>query len=368
MDDYSGTWLIGNPDRGEIIPDSASRLVIGGAYHISSPDKSVLAEIRMRDREGIQTRIRRTGTIFDYGSGALGMRFTDGVQEVMVFRDDGQLDRLFTTSSTIEDGLTLAPVEDFDEASQPNLSTIPPMLLNTMPKSGSIYISRALAQGLGISEMKIGVCLFPNDLVIREKLDAFAIGHTVAQQHLPASDINVRFIAARLERMVVHVRDPRQATLSWLHHIDNFHAQRLTEPDCQLGLEALYPQLPDGYFDLQETEKLDHLIDTHYRQLIDWSEGWLAAAQSDNIGLDIKFTRYEDFLADEKAFLTDLLKFYKIPPAEFDWSKLPDKTEQTHFRKGLTDEWKTVFSASQKERCAEMISSSLAEAFDWKND
>ena len=52
---------------------------------------------------------------------------------------------------------------------------------------------------------------------------------------------------------------------------------------------------------------------------------------------------------DEIKFFTKLLNFYDIPFDNGQYIPL-NKDKTTHFRKGLEDEWKTVFSAVQIKR------------------
>ena len=241
----------------------------------------------------------------------------------------------------------------FQTANFPHI-IFPGILFNTMPKSGSIFILHCLSQGLAIPETKISVCLFPDDLILRNKLDDLVLGNTVVQQHIPARDINLRFLSNRLKRMVVHVRDPRQATLSWMHHLDNFYANKDLVPACALGLEATTPALPEDYFARDPMARLDYLLETHLPTLVEWTNNWVKAADS-AAGPEILFTTYEEFILDQKRFLEQLLTFFQVPDGLFDWSRLPHKTARTHYRKGQSNEWESVFSNTQRELAKKVI-------------
>lgn len=242
--------------------------------------------------------------------------------------------------------------------------TRPGILFNILPKSGSIFISRWLANGLGLEECKIAVCLFPNDLVMRDKLDKLAAGGALAQQHLPALDINLRFIANRFKRIVIHVRDPRQATLSWVYHLDNFHAHRLQEPSCALGLEAVSPSLPGDYFERSLERKIDYQLDAHYPILLQWITDWTGA--QDFYGLDILYTSYEEFVANERVMIGKVLAHFDISSQDFDWTKRPEMTPQNHFRKGEIAEWKSLFTADQIHYANSRLADTLCQIFGWQ--
>ena len=247
---------------------------------------------------------------------------------------------------------------------KPSAAAFPGILFVTLPKSGSIFISRWLAKGLGIREMKVAVCLFPNDLIIREKLDELVAGNAIAQQHVPPLDLNLRFIANRTKRFVVHVRDPRQATLSWVHHLDNFFAHKDIVPACAFGLEAVSPVLPGDYFDRSFEQKVDYQIDTHLPILARWIEEWLGAQGL--YSFEILYTAYEDFLADQEKFISVILAHFGIPSSSFEWQKVPERSPQNHYRLGNADEWRQAFTPEQMLRATSQIPDGLYERFGWR--
>lgn len=359
-----GVWSVGNADKGEYISEPEGRLITGGHVLIDAETQHVSAVFTARTDSSSETTIRMAGQIERTAEETFNAQFTNGTEVVFERLPDGRLQRTGYSGTTVESEMVLSHARSSIEPADRRDIVLSPILFNTMPKSGSIYILRCLAQGLGISETKIAVCLFPNDLVIRDKLDELAKGNLVSQQHLPAHDINLRFLANRLERMVVHVRDPRQAMLSWLHHLDNFEAHRDIVPACALGLEASSPALPKDYFERSFSAKIDYLLDTHFPQLLSWTEGWVEAAES-KTGPKIKITTFEDFVADPDGFLNSLLDYFDISHEQFEASNLPRKEAQTHFRKGLTDEWKEVFSDTQKSAAQKMIPKSLTKKFGW---
>ena len=67
----------------------------------------------------------------------------------------------------------------------------------------------------------------------------------------------------------------------------------------------------------------------------------------------------------QEKFLEQILDFFQVPNKLFDWSRLPTKTAQTHYRKGQSNEWESVFSIRQKELAKNVIPHELAERFFW---
>ncbi|MBO6785023.1 MAG: sulfotransferase domain-containing protein [Alphaproteobacteria bacterium] len=364
-DTLHGLWSVENADRGEHLDGADQRIITGGTVMIDSISGHVAASFETRGGDGRTPRLRTAGRIATGPEGAFIVDMGVDTRMVLQRLDDGRLRRIDYSGHTREEDLTLAPTSTEIDPAVARTTLLPPILFNTMPKSGSIFISRSLARALGIGETKIAVSLFPDDLVLRDRLDTLALGNLISQQHLPAREPNLRFLANRLDRMIVHVRDPRQATLSWLHHLDNFHAHRELEPACRLGLEAVSPALPADYFERDFAEKLDHLLSSHYAQLIEWTQNWVAA-ENTVPGLDIRITTFEEFVADPRGFMAEVLAFFEIPETAFDDTNLPRREAQTHFRVGRTDEWLEVFSEDQKARANTLLPKDLCTRFAWR--
>jgi hypothetical protein len=359
---FMGQWFVPNPDRGQVLPGGSARLIIGGNYFIL-PDRRVEVRLKLRDEAGnVQDRIL-VGEISNADEFTVKLDLDGGVREVFEVVDPATLRRISSNIGTLEDELSLVLQKRYEAAAAK--SRVSSILFNTMPKSGSIYISRWLAMGLNLQETKIAVCLFPDDLIIRDKYDRFVTGGKICQQHLPARDLNLRFIANRDPRIVVHLRDPRQATLSWTHHLDNFYEQRDSVPGCKLGLEAVTPPLPSDYFDRPFEQRLDYQIRTHFPQLIEWMQGWASAARTRTYGLRILFTTFEGFKRQPEKVISDILAHYSINSRAFNWSRRPEATSETHFRKGEVDEWREVFTKEQAEYAASLLPAELAKDFGW---
>ena len=235
---------------------------------------------------------------------------------------------------------------------------LPSLLITTMPKSGTYYLSSLLSAGLGLSQMIVSNQYFPYDVIYQPKLRRFVRGGRVSQDHFDAGKINVELIARHAERIVVHLRDPRQALLSHVHYLCS---DRFRENEKETLL-FIYPQLPDGFFDMVLDRRIDWGIAQWMPLLVEWVEGWLRVSEAGP--LTVKFTRFEDLIANEQAFVGEVLDFFEIPRQRFGATEIA-LTQELHFRKGEADEWASVFSEAQKRRAAALIPPRLAERFGW---
>ena len=359
---FMGQWFVPNPDRGQALPERSARLIIGGNYLIH-PNRRVEAHLKLRNDAGKVESRTLVGEVGRADEFTIRLELDGGVREVFEVVDPATLRRVSSNIGTVEDELSLVLQKRYETAAAKPVA--PSILFNTMPKSGSIFISRWLAMGLNLHETKVAVCLFPDDLIIREKYDRFITGGKICQQHLPARDLNLRFIANRDPRIIVHLRDPRQATVSWTHHLDNFYEKQESVPACKLGLEAVMPPLPSDYFARPFDARLDYQIHTHLPQLIEWTQGWVSAAQSAAYGLKVLFTSFEGFKRDPDNVISSILGHYSISKEAFDWSKRPAATSETHFRKGEVDEWREVFTREQVKYASSLLSDRLVKEFGW---
>ena len=228
---------------------------------------------------------------------------------------------------------------------------IPFIFFNTIPKSGSVYIVNTLSMGLDVPIKTISLGYFPSDLVDIRALSMAAQGNSVCQSHVNASPINLRLLKLWLDKIVIHVRDLRQATLSWTHHLRWLYSNE------SFLIETVDPPLPKGYFDWNLSDQIGYQLRHHLPQLVRWFQGWLDVM--DGVGdckqMRIMITRYEDFIDDDALFIQNICKFYGIPPNLFDCSRHPVKDRSSNFRVGRKDEWEEVFSDRQKEYAASLI-------------
>ncbi len=236
---------------------------------------------------------------------------------------------------------------------------IPPMLITTMPKSGTYYISKLLADGLLIESRIVSHQYFPYDVIRQPELRVFALGNAVSQDHFGASKINLVHIAKHVDRMVVHLRDPRQAMLSYVHFLGT-RQFRLNEAETLL---FIYPPMPEDFYSRDLEAKIDWAIENWLPLLVEWVEEWVAAAAARDRPI-IKFTRYEDLVENGDEVMRDLLEFFRVPLARY----LPPRieaSEEIHFRKGEVDEWARAFTSKQIALANAKIPPALAARFGW---
>ena len=231
--------------------------------------------------------------------------------------------------------------------------------LNTMPKSGSVFLADHLASLYRTPFARIGVDSFPRSLVIPGRAEVLAQGGLSDQMHLDASPENLdQLERAGIRKIYLHVRDPRQATLSWAHHLESAD---MTGGNA-FYRAALWKQLPSGYDALPWRRKLDWNVQYSYPAFARWAQEWLDAMATQSHRFDIRVSEFAAFAADPTAAVNDLLAFFDIPD-RFD--RTTSVSGMSHYRKGRADEWREVFSPAQLEAMAGLITPQMRETFGW---
>jgi hypothetical protein len=234
------------------------------------------------------------------------------------------------------------------------------ILLNTMPKSGSIYVQKSLSKILGLAAMDLGNSYGLIDQMNIQDTRTFSRGGFVSQNHLAPSPENLQVLRHFKLKMVLHMRDPRQALLSWVHHL------RYVAGGNDTSEELLYvtPRPPFGYFKLSLSRQIDWQIDNYMPQLVQWAERWVEIADRDMI--PILITQQNDLRTEEKAFFDRILAFHDID-LDYALPNLARTINETHFRLADPMEWSRTVTPDQAIRAASMIPESLSIRFGWED-
>lgn len=231
------------------------------------------------------------------------------------------------------------------------------VVLITLPKSGSVYIHETLRESYDLQPIEISSGLFMTDRVHLGNLNRLATGGYISQSHLPADWINVQMLNHFVDRWVVHVRDPRQATLSYVHHLNKQHREN---PWMVLMVDSRNP-LDASFFNSSLEEQISWMIQFHLRAIVSWIEGWNSSGYRSR---RFMFTTYEDLNQRPLVFFRKLLKFYGLPAKGFKYLK--PEVGALHYRNGQIDEWRSVFTDEQKEKAWQSIPDWMAERFGWE--
>lgn len=271
----------------------------------------------------------------------------------MLFRLMGALRQCAGEKQILEDKLKRIT---FDVGS----TDIPPIIINTLPKSGSVYIAHTLGNSLSAHFDGGKLCggVFPHYEIDAEKCEILRQKRIVCQEHFSATPEGIDTVARFVDRVVLHLRDPRQSTLSFLHHMNKFQ----TENPGQTKTTYVPP---DDYMEWPFEKQLDWHIDNYLVGAVGWLNGWTEVLDSKDCPIKIHVTKYEELLEDHIKFFRGIFSFFDIDPSAPPLI-LPPQTAAMHYRQGTVDEWKNVYNEAQKKRAAEILGDDLRRRFDWE--
>ena len=288
-------------------------------------------------------------------------------------------------------GLQRSP--NFGQMQQSGLERgLPPIFINTQFKSGSVFLRGALEKGLDIPFIFLnpqGV----SPILVDSWLEDFARGGAVCQHHRPVEQVLFSKLAAfGIDKIWLHLRDPRQTTLSAIHHYS-----RVLVEGPPSAKDEMQRHLPKGYLDWAMAKKIDHYLGRHkdiasfphaseaaseaggeshiaakrdplqsFRKQVLWIDEWLDRAANElDEDLEVRVIDFTDMKAGIGDYLRKLLDFFEIDESQFDFSTLQERPEpgQAHFRKGETDEWRRVFSPAQIELANSLMTPRLLERY-----
>jgi hypothetical protein len=238
---------------------------------------------------------------------------------------------------------------------------LPGVLIVTMPKSGTVFCEAALTRTFGLRTHHVCGGRFPADALDPVALGVLGQGGRVAMTHADASPGNLALLAARGQPFVVHLRDPRAAMLSMLHHIRAYHA----DPALRPYLARIGVAFPAGFHEAPFADQLDSMIAHYLPAVVAWTQGWLAALDADaGLARLALVTRYEALAADSAAFLRALCAHVGLPAEDLPFAE-PPRDASAHFRKGDDAEWRRVLSPAQQDAAGAALPPALLQRLGW---
>lgn len=245
-------------------------------------------------------------------------------------------------------------IEEFD-------SDLPSIYLNSLPKSGTVYIRETLQHLLPLKERYIGAGYFPNGIIGELQIEGFGNGGHYSHNHLRPLPPNMKQLELHTDRMILHIRDPRQAILSWVHYQNLRFRKRPLET-----VALLYPEHDPNYFDWPLNMQIDYYIRNHMHYWVTWIKEWLDVVTSDKYNMRFLITQQKELLSAPESFFNNILEFYEIPKEKLkNTTLLPLVPGKNHYRKGSENEWLEVFNEEQIFYATSLIPEDISSHFGW---
>lgn len=225
-----------------------------------------------------------------------------------------------------------------------------PLLLITLPRSGTNFLIGTLSYGLTSTKEWCGRFIGSPKIsgtVEEDSLEELLCYNGISWCHAEATPKVTSLLEQYDLPITVQMRDPRQAVLSFLYHMKG-----TISPDSPLSETAL-----------------KSFITHWFPQFIRWMESWIAYSYSHPERVQILL--YEDMFENVSLHLEKILCFQGIPLESFDWSfeeihEFWRQNHLLHFRKGENDEWRRFFTPEQIQYLNNLMPDSFFEIFPFE--
>ncbi|MFN0064604.1 MAG: sulfotransferase domain-containing protein [Chlamydiales bacterium] len=229
-----------------------------------------------------------------------------------------------------------------------------PILITALPNSGGCSVERTLSHFFHAPIFQLSEDLDNfADFVKKRGLGRFS-SHP--------SDHRLAIMQEHLRKMIVHVRDPRQILVSWVHHLEKLNTHQLHHEI----LKSPHP-LPEDYFAWNFHQKIDWQIEHFFKDSIAWLEAWLDFSDNQKV-VDVKITSYDELHSAPLSFFKDVIAFYGKNPQKFKEEHLSKIAPGIHsrYRSINPQEWKSMLSPEQREYTTSLIPITLLTRFNWE--
>jgi Sulfotransferase domain len=235
---------------------------------------------------------------------------------------------------------------------------VPGIMFVAMMKSASEFIRENLMRALDVPEIGLSVGTVPWDEVVPSAVRQLASGGAVARSHLSANNLPV-LAANGVDRLILHVRDPRQVIVSWVHHM-----RRISDVEFRWSALRYDPPLPAEFREWGLRRQMDWAVHNYMPGQLQWLEDW-ASALHQGPPIPVLVSRFEDFVADQRVFFRKLSDFLGIAEIQVPGSRRQSAAAMRNFRRGRIGEWRDVLTARQIKTFAARIEP-LAQYFGWE--
>lgn len=244
---------------------------------------------------------------------------------------------------------------------------IPPILISTISKSGSTFLTSEIQKRTASPFMKIMTSTgYDDPMVLEDALERFAKGGMVCRQHFPPDDdVLATVAAAGVDRVLFHVRDPRRALISWV-----FYQESTMRKNVRINREIRGTE-PREYSELDFDGKIQNQVENFLEPTVEMMEKWITARDSDGHDVDIKITRFEDMISEPGDFFEEVLSFYGVthrPALKSLIETLRRQPEHNSNKKrgGDVDEWEELISDPVKRDVLDAIPESIRSMYPEK--
>lgn len=188
----------------------------------------------------------------------------------------------------------------------------------------------------GLMDQVNGICTigaFTSETIVDiQSLKSDIDDASIIATHMPANFHNLQALKeGGVERVTVLIRDPKDALVSWIHHL---------EKDIDFWIKDIqkFYYIPDEYKQWTIEDKIAFQVRTYFPLCVNWIEAWLyEAVKQDDI--DIRIVFFEQLKNNPYQYFTDLFDYHGVEDYSLELLS-GNKQGKMHFRRGISGSWK----------------------------
>lgn len=248
----------------------------------------------------------------------------------------------------------------------------------TLPKSGTTYTWQILADLTGLEttpkidnspawtaywagrEFNVPTLYsagdFTSQMLRPEALGSYLPDGYLFGTHMLPSHHNVTALKeAGLEKVTVLLRDPRDATVSWVHHMQKMGA------DTRAYHTKIYG-IPVDLWDWPHDRQMAFYVRVWLPLAVNWVEAWLEYYADPQRELDIQLLLFDDLKTAPRRYFERILAFHGNTALSWDPVKPPEPGRR-HYRAGRHGDWQHEFRWDDRALSDLLLADRLQRAY-----
>ena len=277
-----------------------------------------------------------------------------------------------TTLSTTSQSQWNKKNYEYDFRIERKVAGLPSILINKMQHSGTHFLTTRLSVlGYANSFLQRN----DNPWIDRTEIQKFNQGGFAALTELEANPYNVNLFGYLLTKknakIVMHFRDPRSIMVSAIHLMyskgrtkEEIYLESLKRPSSVINID---------FHALPFEQRLDYYITKFYPKWANFTNSWVdfICRLKPEVRKKILITEFnKDLTGKSELYLKKLVAFVSDINEEVTVTKdffEPDAAN-SHFRKGLIDEWREVCTKEQIKWMTDQLHPRTMEYFGWEKE
>ncbi|ALS99058.1 sulfotransferase domain-containing protein [Lacimicrobium alkaliphilum] len=231
--------------------------------------------------------------------------------------------------------------------------------LIAMPKSGSSWLKAAFENALLSDDYRCFGGSWAHGEGQQLSIPVFSSFINrggLMKSHISPTKFNQKVLEDGLSRcpdfkLILHLRDPRQALVSWIKFEDKMKGPLKT-----------YLHSKKEY---NVQDKFEYFYQVFYLTMVDFIQGWSELLDSSQLISNTLITTQEELKNHPQSLNEKLSNWIGLSPGNLAIDEKPVEGE-LHFRKGRTDEWKGFFSKEQINKLNQVLPVAIREKFLWE--